>query len=150
MRISDWSSDVCSSDLQGGMVAEPVAHGSQCRRQGGFGAKPRLQGAGLQQAVAQTAQIARATAIQAEPRQRAGEIGHALQRTTDIVAQPHTVEDRKSVVSGKSVSVRVDLGGRRIIQKKTNKDNNTSSNSIKTDTTVNITELIKVTHKTQK
>src|SRR3546814_14984248 len=29
------------------------------------------------------------------------------------------VEDRKSVVSGKSVSVRVDLGGRRIIKKKT-------------------------------
>src|SRR3546814_14077369 len=29
--------------------------------------------------------------------------------------------DRKSVVSGKSVSVRVDLGGRRIIQKKTMK-----------------------------
>src|SRR3546814_14778640 len=28
--------------------------------------------------------------------------------------------DRKSVVSGKSVSVRVDLGGRRIIKKKTN------------------------------
>src|SRR3546814_15858377 len=27
-------------------------------------------------------------------------------------------EDRKSVVEGKSVSVRVDLGGRRIIQKK--------------------------------
>src|SRR3546814_14026589 len=29
--------------------------------------------------------------------------------------------DRKSVVSGKSVSVRVDLGGRRIIKKKTDK-----------------------------
>src|SRR3546814_12085349 len=29
-------------------------------------------------------------------------------------------EDRKSVVSGKSVSVRVDLGGRRIIKKKNN------------------------------
>src|SRR3546814_16859236 len=29
--------------------------------------------------------------------------------------------DRKSVVSGKSVSVRVDLGGRRIIKKKTKK-----------------------------
>src|SRR3546814_14214482 len=28
-------------------------------------------------------------------------------------------EDRKSVVAGKSVSVRVDLGGRRIINKKT-------------------------------
>src|SRR3546814_11344473 len=29
-----------------------------------------------------------------------------------------TAEDRKSVVKGKSVSVRVDLGGRRIIKKK--------------------------------
>src|SRR3546814_16069878 len=32
-------------------------------------------------------------------------------------------EDRKSVVSGKSVSVRVDLGGRRLIKKKKNKLN---------------------------
>src|SRR3546814_15317202 len=31
--------------------------------------------------------------------------------------------DRKSVVEGKSVSVRVDLGGRRIIKKKTKKKN---------------------------
>src|SRR3546814_13621765 len=30
------------------------------------------------------------------------------------------LKDRKSVVSGKSVSVRVDLGGRRIIKKKNN------------------------------
>src|SRR3546814_16965064 len=36
---------------------------------------------------------------------------------------PH--RDRKSVVSGKSVSVRVDLGGRRIIKKKKNKKNET-------------------------
>src|SRR3546814_18408825 len=32
--------------------------------------------------------------------------------------------DRKSVVSGKSVSVRVDLGGRRIVKKKKHKQNN--------------------------
>src|SRR3546814_15843352 len=32
--------------------------------------------------------------------------------------------DRKNVVSGKSVSVRVDLGGRRIINKKKKKQNN--------------------------
>src|SRR3546814_16933715 len=38
--------------------------------------------------------------------------------------------DRKSVVSGKSVSVRVDLGGRRIIKKNTN--------SIKTQYTDNV------------
>src|SRR3546814_15227817 len=33
------------------------------------------------------------------------------------------IADRKRVVSGKRVSVRVDLGGRRIIKKKTKKDN---------------------------
>src|SRR3546814_15508257 len=33
---------------------------------------------------------------------------------------PRPPADRKSVVSGKSVSVRVDLGGRRYIKKKTN------------------------------
>src|SRR3546814_19191831 len=37
----------------------------------------------------------------------------------------HAAEDRKSVVEGKSVSVRVDLGGRRIIKKK-NKENITT------------------------
>src|SRR3546814_20192926 len=36
----------------------------------------------------------------------------------ELDGQPD-LEDRKSVVEGKSVSVRVDLGGRRIIQKKT-------------------------------
>src|SRR3546814_17629056 len=35
---------------------------------------------------------------------------------------PATAEDRKSVVLGQSVSVRVDLGGRRIIKKKKRKD----------------------------
>src|SRR3546814_4196466 len=36
--------------------------------------------------------------------------------------------DRKSVVSGKSVSVRVDLGGRRLIKKK--KDKNRTHNTV--------------------
>src|SRR3546814_17753184 len=35
------------------------------------------------------------------------------------------LKDRKSVVSGKSVSVRVDLGGRRIIKKKNNTNKKT-------------------------
>src|SRR3546814_19603955 len=70
MRISDWSSDVCSSDLsrqdesifrQG---ADPVA---LCRRL--------------------------------------------------AISRSSYGADRKSVVAGKSVSVRVGLGGRRIIQK---------------------------------
>src|SRR3546814_14345980 len=50
--------------------------------------------------------------------------GRALRRvhffgfTGDPAAQTTTQGDRKSVVKGKSVSVRVSLGGRRIIKKK--------------------------------
>src|SRR3546814_13332512 len=47
---------------------------------------------------------------------------HRTPALPDNSAVPATTRprsaDRKSVVSGKSVSVRVDLGGRRIIQKK--------------------------------
>src|SRR3546814_16376195 len=38
-----------------------------------------------------------------------------------FLRRPDTLQDRKSVVSGKSVSVRVDLGGRRLMNKKKNK-----------------------------
>src|SRR3546814_19758896 len=41
-----------------------------------------------------------------------------------VVTLVDTSGDRKSVVSGKSVSVRVDLGGRRIIKKKKNLKHN--------------------------
>src|SRR3546814_15658869 len=73
MRISDWSSDGCSSDL---------IHD-----------------------------------------RRHAELAHPV---IDVAAEPHAIvtgthrtriRDRKSVVSGKSVSVRVDLGGRRILNK---------------------------------
>src|SRR3546814_16652947 len=53
-------------------------------------------------------------------RRRAAELQHP-----DLIILPEigidnfeVADDRKSVVSGKSVSVRVDLGGRRIIKKK--------------------------------
>src|SRR3546814_14351776 len=57
---------------------------------------------------------------------RIGVNGHPLTREQEeILAQPPTRTrkwiDRKSVVEGKSVSVRVDLGGRRIIKKKKKK-----------------------------
>src|SRR3546814_20145057 len=86
MRISDWSSDVCSSDLA------PV-HGESSP-----------------QGPADTAQ----SAVRI----------HAAQRPhVTFATGNHTVActDRKSVVEGKSVSVRVDLGGRRIIKKKKTK-----------------------------
>src|SRR3546814_15737679 len=47
-----------------------------------------------------------------------------LRRTTispGVVRSTRTGADRKSVVSGKSVSVRVDLGGRRSVKKTTTK-----------------------------
>src|SRR3546814_10819236 len=78
MRISDWSSDVCSSDLS----ATP-------------GKSPRHE------------RVARGAFMPSPP----------------VSPAPHLPLDRKSVVSGKSVSVRVDLGGRRIIkEKKMNKE----------------------------
>src|SRR3546814_20496116 len=98
MRISDWSSDVCSSDLRC-----PSA-----TRQGKIGQRDKL-----------TAFHCRF--VRQDP--HAGDIGRLPgiwerlatfgQRTDKFMHQ-----DRKSVVSGKSVSERVDLGGRRIIKKK--------------------------------
>src|SRR3546814_16196829 len=89
MRISDWSSDVCSSDL----------------RRAGRPQYPRLS-------VARRARPARGHAAGAR------DLRHA-----QLAAEPGSRHraDRKSVVEGKSVSVRVTLGGRRIIKKKKSK-----------------------------
>src|SRR3546814_20156266 len=85
MRISDSSSDVCSSDLD-------VDAGERATQKGDLVAHVLHGVAGcLDDADAQL-------------------IGDLQQRPGQ--------GDRKSVVSGKSVSVRVDLGGRRIINKK--------------------------------
>src|SRR3546814_21157935 len=97
MRISDWSSDVCSSDLR-------VRH--------------RLGDDHVDEL--------------ADQRRIAVEIDHAIarraashlaatapRRTLDENALcPADQTDRKSVVSGKRGSVRVDLDGCRIIKKK--------------------------------
>src|SRR3546814_12759508 len=52
----------------------------------------------------------------------AGAKGHdlrlSLQRPAYLARDAADARDRKRVVSGKSVSVRVDLGGRRLIKKK--------------------------------
>src|SRR3546814_18691792 len=92
MRISDWSSDVCSSDLR---IADLLA------------------GLGLPAATAQRRPL-HMLMIDNAP-------GPLWAHCFDASEKPRV--DRKSVVSGKSVSVRVDLGGRRIIQKKTRKHN---------------------------
>src|SRR3546814_18795428 len=97
MRISDWSSDVCSSDLQ------RTARRARRRREQGV----RTGGRAVLHA-----RERRARSLQ--PKRK------AARRRIGACVRLHAGRsgDRKSVVSGKSGSVRVDLGGRRIIKKK--------------------------------
>src|SRR3546814_17222091 len=107
MRISDWSSDVCSSDL-----LEPD--------------RLRLphQPVDLLQVLGDRLELR-----EIDPAQVLGLVDQhcrfVLERLDLVVdllerarggEQILAVVDRKSVVSGKSVSVRVDLGGRRNIK----------------------------------
>src|SRR3546814_14057863 len=78
MRMCDWSTDVCSSDLPLCLAA---------RRQHPVRGHP--------------------------PVRRALFLAHRRRQP-----DPGGMGDRKSVVEGKSVSVRVDLGGGRILKKK--------------------------------
>src|SRR3546814_21197439 len=89
MRISDWSSDVCSSDLCGGRQSE---YREKSR-------PPDCQGRDFR------------SGLQGDARSRAAD--HRRRRVQG---------DRKSVVQGKRVTVRVDLGGRRIIKKTTSNE----------------------------
>src|SRR3546814_14458679 len=100
MRISDWSSDVCSSDLRGadarsrGCRAMVTVHLHPCEPREPFreeGPPSPLRRSAQAQAVGS---------------------GVPVQRLAE-----HLRSEERRV--GKSVSVRLDLGGRRIIKKKT-------------------------------
>src|SRR3546814_10949230 len=106
MRISDWSSDVCSSDLR---VWRRAA--SPCWRKNGDACT-------LPMSICRGKRIGLTCYPMA-----------ALQSSTIKPANHPAASrwrraiDRQSVVSGKSVSVRVDLSGGRIIQKNKGKKN---------------------------
>src|SRR3546814_11918103 len=101
MRISDWSSDVCSSDLE-------------------YDEFPKLM---LSLRILAIEQYERLSCIAANSfsssRSRVINSKRFSGRKGSMNREA-IFEDRKSVVKGKSVSVRVDIGGRRIITKKTN------------------------------
>src|SRR3546814_14580987 len=106
MRISDWSSDVCSSDLSSvRRFPERARSAAKCLcLRGGFSSPSRsLQGPPILGRVE----------MQGLPENGSVENGDA----TDI--GPGRI-DRKSVVQGKSVSGRVVLAGRPIVNKKIN------------------------------
>src|SRR3546814_11093322 len=104
MRISDWSSDVCSSDLR---RFNPAAG--------------RGRAACLGRSARRAARISWRRRVQQEKHSF-----HFRKQRLDLWA--HGSIDRKSVVQGKSVSVREDLGGRRIIKKKQTEERNTRHN----------------------
>src|SRR3546814_20306252 len=103
MRFSDWSSDVCSSDL--GLVADPRQSPSEDNTLVG----PAVDGVGIAGArpggFGKTASVTRSYCAPDD-----------LYCSTN--SNKDGLLDRKSVVTGKSVSVRVVLGGRRTITKK--------------------------------
>src|SRR3546814_11465235 len=90
MRISDWSSYVCSSDLRN-------AQAVHLRRVSGLDRR----------------------GLQVLPGRGCGQAGllEDVRAVEEQTRRDSDREDRKSVVSGKNVSVSVDLGGARIIKK---------------------------------
>src|SRR3546814_13519478 len=106
MRISDWSSDVCSSDL--------VARAHRTQRAVADGEIGVVEtGDGLVEGDRDQRGFADGQCV----------VGHhdgcrRTQRVDRVVVRSGSAGDRKSVVSGKSVSVRVALGGRRVSKKK--------------------------------
>src|SRR3546814_16397666 len=105
MRSSDGSSDVCSSDRRRRTAAGQVG---ALDRDGNVGE-------------------ATAIAVGVDANRRVGDVERDVQVGVELVAAgpgsvpgrvPGRGPDRKSVVYGRSVSARVDFGGRGIIKKK--------------------------------
>src|SRR3546814_18681036 len=103
MRISDWSSDVCSSDLSARLLDI-----SSYDEAGAAAIEAITQAARNLPSDGWLARHGEGDPFGPIARMLAEVRGTALARA----------RDRKSVVEGKSVSVRVDLGGRRNITNK--------------------------------
>src|SRR3546814_18659562 len=105
MRISDWSSDVCSSDLP------YLRYWLDTTQAGSFCMVDPPEGR-----VADWPEEAFRT-VRATYWGMISEVDRQIGRLVERLQAAGAWEDRKRVVSGKSVSVRVVLGGRRSIKK---------------------------------
>src|SRR3546814_19588475 len=120
MRISDWSSDVCSSDL--GAVCDDLD--SIQRRERNRRNIDALYGTVIRNAVP-VDERKRRVGPQSTQVKRGGRAAIliptlcATSGNAGVLTAPQLLRyDRKHVVSGKSGAVRVDHGGGRIIKKK--------------------------------
>src|SRR3546814_16772160 len=101
MRISDWSSDVCSSGLRTRTMRIGLVVDSACDLPKDFIERHDIEILPIAVRIDGTT-----------------EVDYRDQAATLAFLDSHIAEDRKSVVKGKSVSVRVDLGGSRTNKKK--------------------------------
>src|SRR3546814_11302564 len=123
MRIRDWSSDVCSSDLpppaplqrlgpaRGRHRPAAVEDALRAGPELGLGPQRHLGAGRLPRGVPRLLTDGLRRWRHARLRMPPARLGRWKTR-------PHPRSDRKSDVEGKRVSVRVDLGGRRIHKKK--------------------------------
>src|SRR3546814_15583299 len=108
MRISDWSSDVCSSDLGDARGRRGAGVEGEARRRGD---RARARGGGGGAGGPRRAPRAQSRLCPGPQRLAEGGPGRAS-------GGRRRRAERKSVVAGKGGSVRVDLGGRRTHKKK--------------------------------
>src|SRR3546814_11690077 len=105
MRISDWSSDVCSSDL----LASDSAGG-------GFAAQVRALGLGGESTVITGNGVAADDAVQWAAATLDRLNGKTPLADANLLRPTPETADRKSVVAGKSGAGREEPGGRRILK----------------------------------
>src|SRR3546814_11860996 len=112
MRISDWSSDVCSSDLGKTHLMHGIANQVRARD----------PGAKVAYLSAEKFMVEFLAALRAKDtisfKQKLRSVDVLMIDDVQFIAGKESTQDRKSVGKGKRESVRVDIGGRRIMTKK--------------------------------
>src|SRR3546814_12453940 len=112
MRISDWSSDVCSSDLQLAAEFQSQNNPANAANMGAVTTQTEQQRLLNETYKSSVSQREAAVAIM---RLETSEV-YLNASATDQTALRQ--RERKSVVEGERVSVRVGIGGRRTLKKK--------------------------------
>src|SRR3546814_11437412 len=130
MRISDWSSDVCSSDLSDRADLRYDAH-LHFPRPADVSAYEQVFGGTLRFSQPDSKMIFPAAYMQLPVANADDDLRRQVEARAQSMLQRLSGEPeaRKSGVSGKRVSVRVEPGGRRSLKKKKN-----SQKSTQTDT----------------